>query len=1539
MSSLFWATAISRKDDGVSDGIHLLWTAPYPAGYSVNGYDIQRRPSQQQPSLGFLPPPQPLCYTLTPDELTILHQQLRVGTRVGRIGLRGAACPELPRPLPDEPAPTDGRPKNCIDFRTAQVRRCPNPRVEQGVTFEGRDRQGRRVSWSEVKTKDGFTGLDCGFKLEIRLEQPSSSVQLSLVHFAVPAKIEVFGPTGERVETAGMSVPKGQAETFSFKGKNISRLSVDAPLGETLLPEFCFDPPVLLAQSSDEAADQPPGSSLLDSDLPELIASFVAAAPSSRFCLAYDLNLLEAADANLRSAHDYVSVTAYVPSMLAIALREGKAVDARRAEALSPGGAAGPQEVVFEGRAVERVLLYVTQETSGLTICVDVPLSPAQEEEAWRSVPYLVRCVQLPVRAVNPALTSAADEEALASSRLLPGEVFDRDEFREVAHVMNESASRAAIASPMWYTTLTRERTEDPFIELRGWPYALSLLVDPAWRRMLGFGHLDAGSGLTLGAAYDYRITGYFRRRDIEEQLYGFHTVPSGTILPVSFHLGPLLFNTPAPTRVTIFPSLLNEALREIGRKGIALGQQVSVSAENEPALPPLLERRRALTIYFPTAVSRVVLEFEPRADHDLEYEAKSGDESFTGPVPRAPRVTISFTRPVAALTLKGTAFLYGLRVVTSPVGTDPNEVLPRSVVINGVRYKPTAAPPAPLFLGTVNLQTPIVPGAPEVTLQQPPQSLGFRLLWLPPPTDGSSEPLPWPRDLAAFPPFDVVGFHLERRRVDTGTPFVEIDGQTPPTLFFGNRSSRRDPEHLWYGSDLLEIYPEISKPEPPVSVLMEIQDVLVSAANTGPPAGSLHQYRIFSVDAIGRRSASPKLGSIVRLEKRIAPPQPVGPPQPLPPPDPISSPTVPSGVRARLIQASDPELAAADRTLLGTSANAIVLEWGWTQAERERDPYAKEFRVYWQPNPPDVVHGTLIEPVTLTDGFYEMSATLDQAVAEDAMKGRYIVAGSYPFKIAAHTAGKSITIKFEPSQQDASFVPSKADFELRPLLRGDELRPPAWPERTVIVALTEAQSYQHIFRDRVTLDANHSVVRVWVGVSAADDQPYITDEISADRSNGGRPGNESSIVAVAVRGRYFGRPVFTVPPPLADVPEQVTDEPNGETVSVELNLSRLLSGGAIPKGQQISLERLGVDTLVALIAARSDDRIGVTFPDGSTDSYTLANPDDQAAFLAQIRTGTPGRIENRFFMDLVIRYLTRRCGNPPVTPLTPCLESLWQPCFPQPVSFEPVVETLPDKSERYLHRIRLVDAAGHISEGAAILPQVVRVPSLRTPVAPEIALTGGAGGSLTVKARVYDAFDLKWLLLFTLVSEATNAPGGGTLEKAQLLRLPSRRDLYPHNGIRLRLRDGTLLAPAPVVEVAGGTIDGAYRQLMAPLAPGFDKRVSVWAVAMTRDGITSRFAGPLAAFTGAAPLAVPAFTVVSVAGEDRATWARLTVPAEASVERSRDSGASWQRVSPWLPETLTGYNIRSSAGPRQYRLALRASGGRRATSTSVSLP
>ncbi len=850
---------------------------------------------------------------------------------------------------------------------------------------------------------------------------------------------------------------------------------------------------------------------------------------SSQSCLCYRLAL--------GGSHQLVRVDVQVPWTLSLARREGKVVDSRF---LTDAG--GLQAMTFAGRGVDEVLLYVGQRISNLLICVDQLRPPNDEEAEWATVPFVVKALQLPLRRLDTTLTSPADEFARASSRLVDGESLDAAAFAQFAATMNDTLA-AGEASPVCFTRKTRERLQDPFVEVRPWPYALSVAAVVEWRRALGLGYLDKGSGLIGGTHYDYRVTGHFKRRDLEEKLLAFHTVPVGTTLPATFQLDTVRVSSSVPSVVEQFPAVPPLALDGTGRKGIRIAGHLTLAVD--------------------TPVRRLVLELEPNVGGTLTYSTKTSDlllglsgSTFEGTIVATPRVTLEFAEPIDTLELSGDGLLYGVRVPPLNAG-NPEDVLDLSVILTDVVYGPTGPPAPPQALGTTNLQQPILPGDPNVTTQNPPESLGFRLRWLPPPPDGGVPPI-WPPDLGGAPPFDVLGFRVERRRVDTAGPFEEIGRQPLPTLFFGNRGARGETPPLDFGIDILSAFPEVVTPLPPVDPWITIDDVLRDAARPdGPPPGGLFQYRVFSIDAIGRLSAAPVNGSIVRLEKRIAPPQPPGPGDTAPP-----GVVRPSGVRARVLQSSDPDLAASDVALLGASTNAIVLEWGWTDAERQRDPFAAEFRVYWQSVPPDVVHGVLQEPATLVNGLYEMTCTLDQPLAADGMKGTYITAGTYPFKVASHTAGAAITMRFEPALLQPGVVPGSGIFQFSPRMDGSQLRPAAWEERTAVIPIAQTAPTPFVFRDRLTLAALQPRARVWVGVSSADAQTYIADERAAATLNGGRPGNESSIAVAVAEARYLGRPSFVVPPPLPDVPEDVSPEPVGATVDMPIGAAHAVASG-----------------------------------------------------------------------------------------------------------------------------------------------------------------------------------------------------------------------------------------------------------------------------------------------------------------------------------------------------------------------------------------
>ncbi len=1476
MAAPFVLAAIPRIDGAGADGVHLLWSAPPAAGYSLDGWDVQRRESQRLAS--------PQCSALTPAQLDALHRTFRLSMSFATFAVRAAACPDFPVLPPDEP-PHDGGPprRSCVSLDKLARGRGANPRTEGGVVLEVFQPVGAPLAASVVVDRLGVVGLDCGAETQVVLPAACAAVELTLAHFSTPAEIEAFSLDGTSAGRVSMSVGQGLPETLRVVGRSIARMVIRAPAGETVLVRCCVEGAAVKPRTTarDGRSALPIVPLVTGGAGPAMSASISTG--GSR-CLAYRITLPE--------GHRLVEVHADLPAMLAIGLRDAKAV-----AAFTVADASGRQTARFENTDVDEVLLYASRIATALEVCLDEPPDPAKEDAAWAAEPYLVRGLQLPVRALDPTLASAAAEDALAASRLLPGETFDAAAFHEVGKLVSAAAGGVPDVSPVWATTQLRDTVSSPAFELRTWTYALATTVDPAWRRMLALGFLDA-KGLTPGTAYDYRLTGRFLRRDLEEAWHGFQDVPLGTTLPSSFSLGTVWVSTPTPAVVARRPAPSLGALRSTGRSGLELS-----GAD-------------CLTVSFSRPVTRLVLELA--AGSSLTWTATT--TSFVpglpvvvsgGAVPGTTRATLDTGgNPVDSFTLSGSGFLVGLREVDPAAGTKPDDVLTRSVALLGVVYAQTPEPNPPLYLGTAHLQTPLLPADPAAGSPRAPTPLGFHLSWLPPPVAGVSTPVPWPADLGAFPPFDVLGFRIERRRADPPGAYEPLDGVGASTLVLGSRSGRRDPPALVPGIDLEVAFPAALPPTPPVPVFMSVDDVLVSAGVVSPPPGSLHQYRVFSVDAIGRPSATAREGSVVRLEKHEAPPTPVGTPDAPPP-----GVDRPSGVRARAVQRADPDLTPDDVVLLGASDNAIVLDWGWTQTERDHDPWTTEFRVYWQPVPPDLVVGAFTGAPVLVGAAYEITAQLDRPVAADAMVGRYLQAPDRSFRVLRHTAGQTVTVGLAPSLVDAAAVPGPARFEFRPVLTGAEQRPVGWAERLLVVPLTAAESYQVVLRDRLVLDATHPRTRVWVGVSSADGQAYVPDELGAAATNGGRPGNESTIVSGPVEARYRGRPTFVVPPPLPDVPEVVTHEPAGDTVRVGLDLPSLLPGVVVPAAHRVLVERLSLGAVAACLSARADGTTGFAPPRGPASSYSLANPTDQTELLDQIGTGAPARVEGRFLVDAVLRHLSE-------------LEELWQAVTVGPVALGRVVDVLPHQPERYVHRVRLADPAGHLSSGAAIVPQVVRVPSLRSPAPPRLTAQAPAADQVAIDARVQDAFDLAWVLVFADIGQI-GADDEVLRSSAQLLRLPNRRDLYPDDGIRLRLADGRLLAPAVAVAADTGVLDLPERVLTATVAAGFDERVALWGVAMTRDGITSRLAGPLITTTGPTPLVAPALTVTRAGGEDAASWGVLSTPALAALHRSTDAGATWTQVSPWLADGVTAYAVPTAAGAT-YRLSLRASRGRR---------
>lgn len=1388
----FHAAAVARLDGGPADGVHLLFEPPVTAGFSIDGFDIERRDATREHRRR--------CVALTPDELAALEARLATGFELGRIELRTGAAPVA--------LPVEGSTRRCVRIdRRRAARLGPNPVLLDGVELTVFTSAKRRAKMTALAPRGGLAG-----EQGIQIDLPGDVDDVELVLLATHGA-SVLAITAEGLVRLDVPVDK-RAQTLVVPARGVRRVRIDIKEGELALSSVCWAPPV------------PP---VVDA------------------CHVYDCTFSE--------ERDDVRVTLNVPIVLAVALRAGGSVAV----------AGDPAE--FAGRRVDRVLVYAAARASAIEVCVTERLG------GWGGAKLIAANVNFPVRTVNGALGTVDDEAKLADTRLLAGERFDRGAFERAAGVLNAAAD---VAAP-WATTLTRASTDETFTEVRSWAYATLPKLHAQWRRMLGLAHLDRGAGLTVGSAYDYRITGRFRRSDVSERLLGFHTVPVGAVLPETFALDDVLLSTPHPCTVALQPGPGAGDLEHTGRKRVLLEE----------------DGGRCLRIELPAPVLRLALDVDP--GHQLEYAAHTTGV-FLGPpavtfkdvVPATAHAVLDFGAPVDTVVLTGKGTLYGLRVGADPT-LDPDEILTVTQELYGVVYESTPAPAPPTHVSAANLQVP------ATAADAAPWPLGFRVGWLPPGTS----PAGWPPDLAAAPPLDVMSFTVERRRVDTGGAWRAI---ADDTAFFGARGSTPTPVVLFPGQDLLAAFPERRPPVPPVSPFMRTEDPL-EGLDPGP--GSTHQYQVCSVDAIGRVSA-PGQSPVVRLEKHAPPPQPSGPVVP-------AGRLAPEGVAARVLQASDPALSDEERTLLAGAAAAVVIEWGWTDEQRARDPYVTEFRVYWESAPPDVIDGALTGVAAAGASGWTMAATLSRPVATDALAGRYVTAGARPFRVLANGAGTTIAVELARSAIDPSLAPSAGAFVFQPRLDGTELRPARWERRSALVPLTAAASYQHVFQEPVVLSAAQPRVRVWAGVSAADDQAYVADERSSATLNGGRPGNESSVVPAPAHARWIGQPAFTATQPLPDVPELRCDEPVGADVRAVVDLPALLTGATVPAGHRLVVERLALSEVSAAFRV-TGDRIDLQPPDGAAVEYQLTDATDRAALLTQLRSGVPGTVERRFLMDALLAQADGFAGA-------------WRPAVDGQVDLARTELVLSSQAERYALRVRIADAAGHVSAAAAVLGIVVRVPSLRVPAPPELTVAEDTSDALTVSARVRDVPDVRWLLFFSRPVNGAGAPAG------ELLRTANRPDLYPGDGVRLRLEDGTLLRPT-VQAAATGTRERPDRIVAATLTPGYGQQLALWAATLTADGVPSRLAGPTVASTGPQPLVVPTLAVTATAGLDHAVWGVPAVPAEVALERSDGSG--WRQVSPWLPPTVTAHDL-PGAGTRRYRLALRADRERRATGPEVT--
>ena len=614
--------------------------------------------------------------------------------------------------------------------------------------------------------------------------------------------------------------------------------------------------------------------------------------------------------------------------------------------------------------------------------------------------------------------------------------------------------------------------------------------------------------------------------------------------------------------------------------------------------------------------------------------------------------------------------------------------------------------PPQPLSITAqpAGLSTPSTNGP------RPRSELGFDVTWRPALALDANA---WPADPEAAPPLESTRFELEHEQLGEGfEPVFGKDG-----VAFGDRGGKpRDP--LVPGSDVMLVFPE--NPPPPTGPTQDFttrDHFLRDPEQPTPQPGTQHRYRVRALDEIGRASgwvtSAPAL-----LEKRFPPPQPVGPP----------SGDGLQGVRARVLVRDAPDLTAEDQALLDEngSTTAIVLTWAWLAEQRELDPWAREFRVYTSSGGVGPVPGFLTAATDLGSGHFTVDLTLPRAVATDAARGGYLPAGG-EYRILGHGAGTTIqaTVETLVPAENGSFPPPRLGPTVLPVpLTGEQSRPEAWDVRLDVVPITAVEEYELVLLDLLMPSADAPRTSVWLGVTAADAEPYVADSLPG----GGRPGNESPVVPVRCEARYHGRPELDVPPPIGDVPAVATARATAAGVEHDLDLLPFLAGTGLAAGETVLVEQLSDGDLLAALRLDGSDVVGVppptAPPEADEAAIAVPNPGDRAAVVAALADDPLG-LADRYVVFLAARH--------------PFADWLFTPLPGTHVLGQPAHFSFPGSAARYVVRVRRVDAAGHRSAGAATCAVVVRVPvvaALAPPdfrgarwIGPQVELTNEPAG------------------------------------------------------------------------------------------------------------------------------------------------------------------------------------------------------------------
>ncbi len=957
----------------------------------------------------------------------------------------------------------------------------------------------------------------------------------------------------------------------------------------------------------------------------------------------------------LTRRHSLVSITA-VGAKAAFAETQDGAVIAGQ-------GFVGPT-VTLHGSEIATVWIVTDNPKDGLRICGDDP-----QRGDWAGDLAIVKNLQVPFAAANPAVSSTTDGRAMAASRALP-EPLDGD-FDEVSRYANAALARPA-ATPAW--SVVSERPGDGGNDWDVSPYGLAIATTllPPWRRALGFAHLDS-DGLTPGRRYDYHLVGTIRRRDRDEVMHDLHTVPRGYRLPRHFRWGSALVWSEEPPVVRALVTTAGDPATI--RKGFETDRLV-VSLDNPSP--------------------RIVLDLVPGGTVDAKaFRHGAAVASVTEAT--SERTMLDFGTDADLVIIEGRVAIAGIVPLALAPALDPDEPVPVEQTIYDIEYAPTTPPPTPGTIAVTSLSDPARTAARGVH----DTNRGFAITWEAPPAIDPAA-LPYVPSSQSAPPTEVASYVLERSW--QGRPFAAADGDG--TQVSGRNAPTATDVPAW-GFDVLRAFP-------PVDAAPSSHSELVNAVEVFEPNeltwGDEITYRVSSVDATGRRSA-PRTSAATPLRKHTRPPSPSTPPLEAP-----TSPgdVPPSGVEVRLLQVDDPDL-TAEQTALTAGGDVVVVRWGWGPDQRALDPDVTEFRVYG--------HGCALTALDVrpagtpsTGGAgWSVPVHFDRPVAADEFAGVPVVLGA-AYRIAGHPAGIDVVLSLDASPVDPGRAPSPQPFTLNRTTSA-QLDCDYWDERLTVVPRTPAtgsddvEGYQVILPATwVAVDAQTPRQRAGYGVTAADAEPYVRDRRAAVEP-APRPGNESTVAAAEVTARDYSRPTLVVAD-LTDIPALTLPRQAGDDVHGALRPADHLPPGSAAAPRML-LERVPASAVLPRLRVEPS-AISLVGADGTVRPWTLSADDAQ-----MLRDGyAAGRVPDRFLAHAAAMLDGLDTSADPIGIIDPSAA---------------IEDTLPNRPSRWLYRLRAVDATSRPSAAGQVLAVVVHVPSAARAVMPTLQSVSVDNGTVTV--------------------------------------------------------------------------------------------------------------------------------------------------------------------------------------------------------------